>query len=218
MKLTLIYKLTLYALVGVFVISSCSGDNTNNPENGDLNNTFNNQESDFQNDAVLRIQDSLRNIGYNEEKLISGRFPNCYNFTPKYSELNNFLKISIGNNTDVAVKIMNAASDECIRFVYVNSGTSYKAKNIPEGIYYLKIAYGTDWFSRTKAGQCEGKFTKYALYKVGKDQMDYNVIEEVHEDKTHTSIPSFEVSLHIEISDTSSVLQTNTISEEEFNL
>lgn len=216
--MTLIYKLTLYALVGVIVISSCSEDNTNDPENGDLNNTFNNQESDFQNEALLRIRDSLRNIGYNEEKLSSGPFPNCYNFTPKYSEINNYLKISVGNNTDVAVKIMDSDTDECIRFVYVNSGTSYKAKNIPEGIYHLKIAYGTDWFSRIRAGQCEGKFTKYALYKIGENQMDYNITEEVSKDGIRTSTPYFEISLDIEISDTSAALQTNTISEEEFNL
>ena len=68
--MTLISKHALHTLIGVFVISSCSEDNTNDPENGDLNNTFNNQESNFfQNDALLRVQDGLRNIGYNEANL-----------------------------------------------------------------------------------------------------------------------------------------------------
>ena len=79
--------------------------------------------------------------------------PDCYNFKPIYSNIDNYLKVDVGNNTDVAIKVINAKTDVCIRFVYINSNSSFKITNIPEGIFYLKIAYGKDWYMKNENGK-----------------------------------------------------------------
>jgi hypothetical protein len=48
----------------------------------------------------------------------SGSTPDCENITPEYdNELENYLQIQVGNNTDVVVKMMRKSiyGDRCIR-------------------------------------------------------------------------------------------------------
>jgi hypothetical protein len=50
----------------------------------------------------------------------------------KKSKINNYLEVHVGGGTDVAIKVMNLETDKCIRYVFINSGSTYKIKNIPE--------------------------------------------------------------------------------------
>lgn len=146
----------------------------------------------------------------------SGSTPDCENISPEYDlELENYLKIQVGNNTDVVVKLMRKSNygDRCIRVVYVNAGDTFSMKNIPEGIYYLKIAYGNDYRQSIVDGKCYIKFIKSPIYEKGTETMDFNVIETSQK----ISVPYFELFLDVVITTNVNEFKTGNISEAEFN-
>lgn len=151
-----------------------------------------------------------------KRNLRSGTDPACENIKPyEKNELDNYLKISVGSHTDVVVKLMkinSVGNDVCISIVYVRSNESFSIKNIPEGNYFLKIAYGEDWRQKIENDTCYGKFMKWAVYEKGKDKLDFNRV--ITGDGY--SLPSFELSLDILIKPGIG-FPTNSISEEEFN-
>lgn len=156
----------------------------------------------------------------------SGVTPDCENIFPKYDfDLNNYLRIIVGSGTDVVVKLMKSSysGDECIRVVYVRSGDTYEIKNIPEGRYYLKIAYGKDYRQKIIDNQCHVRFVQFAEYEKGTDILDYHkqrqpnqiIGNQVYE---NWSIPSYELYLDILQSNTrGSNFNSRNISEAEFN-
>jgi hypothetical protein len=208
--------------------SSYSSAPDNRPSNGDLNNTFVDDpassstpetksstyvpeltsEQKFQQE-----KDKLIAEGWEETEVNNGQLPSCYNFVPKKSSINNYLEVHVGGGTDVAIKVMNLHTDKCIRYVFINSGSTYKIRNIPEGTFYLKIAYGKDWFSKVENGQCVGKFLRNPMYEKGDDIMDFNL--------QHTSdgynIPSFQLKLDVIATNTMNTFNSQDISESEFN-
>jgi uncharacterized protein YraI len=118
--------------------------------------------------------------GWEKKYYQSGVTPDCENVTPKYDyEIDNYLRISVGSGTDVVVKLMKKGSylDECIRIVYVRSGDTYEIKNIPQGRYYLKIAYGKDFRKKIIDNVCYVKFMKNAQYEKGIEILDFNLIK-----------------------------------------
>jgi fermentation-respiration switch protein FrsA (DUF1100 family) len=50
-------------------------------------------------------------------------------------------------------------------------------KNIPEGYYYLKIAYGKDYRKGIVNNQCQIQFTKDAVYEKGTETLDFNKVK-----------------------------------------
>jgi uncharacterized protein YgiM (DUF1202 family) len=151
----------------------------------------------------------------------TGQTPPCENIDYKYDySLNNYLKVNVQSKTDVVLKLMkksNYGRDICIRMVYIRSQDSYYIRNIPEGIYYAKIAYGNDLRKKTDGRECKIKFNKNATYHKGKDILNYHVEKEVIGNSIFTNVPSFELSLYVEESFFSDKFHTNTISEDEFN-
>lgn len=146
----------------------------------------------------------------------NGTAPNCENVQPLYDRaLDNYLRINVGSNTDVVVKLVKKGygGDKCIRLAYVRASESYDIKFIPEGVYYLKLAYGKDWRQKVVSGKCIGKFLKSALYEKGDDILDYN--------KEHTStghyLPSYELSLEVVEAQFFNEFESDEITEEEFN-
>ena len=140
--------------------------------------------------------------------------PSCYNFKPKTdNSIDNNLEINVGGGTDVVVKLMNVKSEKCIRYVFINSGSSYQIRNIPQGVYYLKIAYGKEWLSKIENNQCIGKFIRSPMYEKGEDIMDFTI------QKTYDgfSIPSFRLSLDVISSNLSNSFSSHNISETDFN-
>lgn len=192
----------------------CSGESpVNNPGNGELNESFNESDQNQKEERALAMKkDKMIADGWSEKKIVNGILPNCYNFNPKYSEIDNSLKISVGGGTDVAVKLMNLENDECIRYVFVNSGTTYEIKKIPEGKYYLKIAYGRDWLSRINDGKCIGKFIRNPIYEKGLDILDFNMVQT----SDSYSIPSFHLKLDVESTNVNT-FDSSHISDSEFN-
>jgi len=164
--------------------------------------------------------------GWEKKNYQSGVTPECENVTPKYDyELDNYLRINVGSGTDVVVKLMKKGyyEDECIRIVYVRSGDTYEIKNIPEGRYYLKIAYGKDYRKKIVDNICYVKFMKNAQYEKGSEILDFNKIKQPNERIGNNiyenwSVPSFELSLDVIVTKgTKSTFKSNDISEAEFN-
>lgn len=144
----------------------------------------------------------------------NGNIPNCSSFTPKYNyKLNNKLVISV-SMSDAAVKLVSQTTNRCIRFVFIKNGTTYTLKNIPEGLYYLKIAYGENWSVKTGDLVCKGHFTSNALYKRGDEILNYNIIRTTDGYR----IPSFSLSLSTTYTDDNSErFNTNQISSTDFS-
>jgi hypothetical protein len=168
------------------------------------------------------IQEDL--AGWEKFNYSTGNTPNCFNFSPRYDySLDNQLQVIVSANTDVVLKLINYNTGKCIRYVYIRSGTTFSIRNIPEGKYYTKIAYGRDWRQKVINGQCVGKFVHNALYKKGEDILDFNrvfegVIIEGEYEYTNYSIPSFSLSLDVTATDfDTNKYNTNAISEDEFN-
>jgi hypothetical protein len=164
--------------------------------------------------------------GWEKKNYQSGVTPDCENVTPKYDyDIDNYLRINVGTGTDVVVKLMKEADyiDECIRIVYVRSGETYDMKNIPQGRYYLKIAYGKDYRKKIVDGACFVKFMKNALYEKGTEILDFNLIQKPDERIGNNvyknwDVPSFELLLDVyQTYGSTNSFKASNISEEEFN-
>ena len=156
--------------------------------------------------------------GWDRKKYLTGETPDCENIIPEYdARLDNYLKVNVGSHTDVVVKLMRKNQNDvdiCIRIVFIRSNQSFNIINIPEGNYYLKIAYGKNWRQKIVDNQCFGKFMNNAHYEIGKQKLNYNLI---HKDNS-TTVPSFELLLDvIQTKTKKSNFNTSNISEEIFN-
>jgi len=163
--------------------------------------------------------------GWEKKNYTSGTTPECENVTPQHDfNLNNYLKINVGSSTDVVVKLMKigAYGDECIRIVYIRGGDSYEIKNIAEGKYYVKLAFGKDYRKKIINNQCQVKFMSNPLYEKGEDILDYNKVnkpDEIIGDNVYKrwSVPSYTLNLDVISSFRNNTFDSNKISEKEFN-
>lgn len=217
----------LFFIIGSIIrITTSESDLTtqyNTPNNGDLNKTFNHNEDSSKKPDLSKeltyeqkIQEDKNKLleeGWEEKELDNGQLPSCYNFIPQKSKIDNYLEVQVGSGTDVAIKLMNAQTEKCVRYFFINSNSTFKIRNIPEGIFYLKIAYGKDWFSKIDNGQCIGKFLRNQLYKKGDDYLDFNL---KYNDKGY-KIPSFKLTLDVIESKAINTFSSQSISENDFN-
>lgn len=143
-----------------------------------------------------------------------GEISGCNIIKYRYNRaLDNKLLITVGNNTSVAVKLINFTTDKCIRYVFINKSSTYSIKNIPEGKYYLKIAYGDDWTIMEGQSNCIGRFSRNSIFEKGQDILDYNI---VHEGRKY-QIPSFSLKLNIDTAGiNNNTFNTNKINENDF--
>jgi tetratricopeptide (TPR) repeat protein len=143
----------------------------------------------------------------------NGQLLGC-DVTPSYNKkLDNKLLITVGRNASVAVKLIRVNNSECIRYVFINKNSEYSIRNIPEGIYYLKIAYGNDWSKIRDQSECSGRFTKNTLFEKGEEILNFNL---VHSGNSY-KVPSFSLKLDVIISDDKmSTFNTDKINENDF--
>ena len=214
-----IYNLIVVLFLIIFEVG-CSNDTNEsqlpNPGNGDLNETFVDPDTGIASNTTpveFSETDRLLLEGWEEKSIQNGQLPSCYNFKPKRGSVSNYLEVSVGGGTDVSIKVMDINSEKCIRYVFINSGSTYNIRNIPEGRYYLKIAYGKHWVSKSENGKCIGKFTSNQLYEKGQDVLDYNL---QYTDGGY-SVPSFKLQLDVISTGTSNSFNSQNISETEFN-
>lgn len=206
-------------LVTAILVISCnqpSYNQENTPVNGDLNDTFVEQDTSAKLTTEQKYEEEKQKLiseGWEEQNIQNGQLSSCYNFKPRRGDIDNYLEVYVGSGTDVSIKIMNADTEECVRFVFINSGSTYTIENIPEGRYYLKIAYGKNWISKVEDGQCVGKFILNPMYEKGEDIMDFNREYSAE----GYNIPSFKLQLDVVSSGISNSFNSQNISENEFN-
>lgn len=141
---------------------------------------------------------------------ISGEFPSEYGVKPKYGQQDNYFDIEIGRGCDVALKIVDVATDKCIRYVFVPENTSVNIQMIPQGKYYLKLAYGKDWMEYAhNDGSIIGKFTENVSYDKSIDIFDFGK-------KNADSIVNYLLNINIVDNMLENNFNTVEISEEEF--
>lgn len=164
--------------------------------------------------------------GWEPIKHQSGDQPACINVTPLYNyEIDNYLKIKMGPGTDAVVKLMknDLTVPVCIRMAYVRGSDSFKMKNIPEGQYFLKIAYGNDFRQKIINNKCEVKFMNNAIYKKGDQILDFVRIKQpdrIIAGKVYESynVQSYELKLGVVVSkNMNDKFESNNISEFDFN-
>lgn len=215
-------NLFLFAIILIAALTSCqskdSSVNIPNPVNGDLTTTFTEQPSDqappTPEQALAEEKERLVQEGWQEGNISNGLMPSCYNFAPTSDRsIDNYLIINVGSGTDVAAKLMNQNTGTCVRYVFINSSTSYTIRQIPQGVYYLKLAYGKEWLSKIESNQCVGRFLKNPMYEKGTNILDFNFVSE----SNGYSIPSYEISLDVISSSVNNSFATSNISETEFN-
>ena len=146
----------------------------------------------------------------------NGNITGCINIRPLYDQsMENKLIISCGSNANVAVKLIDYLTDKTIRYVYINKNTTFTLTKIPEGKYYLKIAYGEKWGVAEGESNCKGRFTENSLCKKGTEILDYNLI---HFSDGSYQVPSFSLSLNVIFvkDDNSNKFDTDKISENDF--
>lgn len=144
----------------------------------------------------------------------NSEFIDCVGMKFRYNrELNNKLVISVGSQASVAVKLINITSNKCIRYVFVNKNSTFSIRNIPEGKYFLKIAYGDDWSVQKGKSLCTGRFARNQFFEKGSDVLDYNLI---YSDNGYT-VPSFSLKLDLVImGEHGNKFATNRIKENAF--
>ena len=207
-------------LLSIILLTSCNvqsdSNKENTPENGELNNTFVETSSTkglTPEQKYEQEKEKLISEGWQEQGIENGQLPSCYNFKPQKGNVDNYLEIYVGSGTDVSIKVMNLNTEKCVRYVFINSGSRYTIRNIPEGRYYLKIAYGKNWLSKVENEQCIGKFILNPMYERGDDIMDFNI---KHSAQGY-SIPSFKLELDVVSSGITNSFNSQNISESEFN-
>ncbi|MDI9357919.1 MAG: hypothetical protein QM528_03100 [Phycisphaerales bacterium] len=223
-----IISFLILILIGLGKCGVCGNDQSHSvPDkktaNGDLDNSFSVRDSQppmlSPEQKIQILKDSLIENGWKENDINNGALSPCYNYQPERSDIDNYLEVKVGGETDVVIKVINVETEKCIRYVYVNSGTTYQIKNIPEGRYYLKIAYGKDWISKVIDGKCIGKFIRNPFYKKGDNILDFNVEHIPTPRGEHVKTPSFSLSLSVKYGhgNDSNTFNSEGISENQFN-
>lgn len=140
----------------------------------------------------------------------AGELSKEYGVKNKYGQQDNYFDIQIGNGCDVAVKIVDATTDKCIRYVLVPENTTENIQMIPQGKYYLKLAYGKDWMEYDNGdGTLSGKFTSNVSYDRSVGVFDFGK-------KNSLKIFSYILQINVVNSNLQNNFETVDITEEDF--
>ncbi|WP_299184305.1 M56 family metallopeptidase [uncultured Aquimarina sp.] len=106
-------------------------------------------------------------------------------------KLDNYLKVSNGKKAELIVDIVSNENSEVVRTVYLPKNTDYYVRNIPGGIYHLRIVYGEGYEENLKDGKCELSFKNKLMEEKGQDILDFNIIT----NSKGINVPSYSITL-----------------------
>lgn len=154
-------------------------------------------------------QEQLMRDGWTYEELSDSELGEEYGVKPIYGIQDNYFDITMGRGYSVAVKIVDAQTNKCIRYAVVPENSTTTVTQIPQGRYYLKLAYGKDWMELQTDSMIIGKFTRNAFYERSRQVYDFgkkNSLQEINYD------------LRINVREAAGMnnFETAPISEEEF--
>lgn len=154
-------------------------------------------------------QNSLLSNGWEfPDTVENGELGEEYGVKPIIGLQDNYFDIEIGSGYDVAIKIIDASSNRCIRYVFVNENNTATINEIPQGQYYLKIAYGRDWMEKEDSIRL-GKFTYNAFYERSRNVFDFGK-------KNSQGIINYKLSLRVRKGIGENNFKTTPINEQEF--
>ena len=107
------------------------------------------------------------------------------------------------------VKVVDAETENTIRYVYVSENTKTTITEIPAGKYYLKLAFGYDWMNYDQGSIIRGKFSKSAYYQISNEIFDFGA-------KNTMNARSFSLKIHTNHDPNYTNFSTSEISEEQF--
>lgn len=169
------------------------------------------QENNSDSIELNSLQEQLIGEGWYLPKTVpEGELSKEYGVKSKFGQQDNYFDIEIGNGCDVAVKIVDASTDKCIRYVLVPENSSANVQMIPQGKYYLKLAYGKDWMEYDNGdGTIVGKFTKNVSYDRSVDVFDFGK-------KNSSNIVSYVLQINMMNTELQNNFGTIEITEEDF--
>lgn len=153
-------------------------------------------------------QEKLLHEGWTFKSMSNGEINN-HGIKPIYGLQDNYFDITMGESYNVAVKIVDAVTDKCIRYVYVCENSTTTISQIPQGRYYLKLAYGKDWMELSSDDGVVGKFTKNAFYEKSCQVYDFGK-------KNSKDEVNYELKINVRDEVGMNNFETKPISEEEF--
>lgn len=188
------------------------GSSTNTNAGSSSNNTSSPQA------AAIEVSREDKYSSWEKKTYKSGATPKSFNFKGKFDyKLDNYLKIKVGKNTEVVVKMYKMgktkSDDQLVRVTYINSNTTQFIRNVPEGEYYLKIAYGKDWRETMKNGKKFGTFTRNALYEKSQQVLNFNTVKT----SKGINVPSYNLALDLTSGGYTAGGADDNIDEDAFN-
>ena len=107
------------------------------------------------------------------------------------------------------MKIVNKATECCVRYVFVQENSTTTVSQIPQGEYYLKLSYGYDWMEYSNDGILKGKFTRNVVYEISQDVFDFGK-------KNSLQVINYSLKINVENSTLMNNFRTKEIGEAEF--
>ena len=189
-------KIFCLFIVGIVVVLSSCNNKTSSVKVDEVGNNS--------------LQENLIKEGWEFESPQGGELGDEYGVKPIYGVHDNYFDITIGEGCSVAIKIMDVTSGKCIRYVYVPENETVTVTEIPQGQYFLKLAYGKDWMENDTDSITQGKFTKKAFFE--KSTESYNFGK-----KNTGDFVNYSLKINVVDETTENNFTTVSISEDEFN-
>lgn len=187
-------KKILYSIFILSLLSSCSL--SENGKQGD-------------NNGVTPMQENLKLQGWEFYNPDGGQFDESMGVKPIYGLQDNYFDIAVGQGFSVAIKIVSLEEHKCIRYVFVPEGQTVTVNEIPQGKYYLKLAYGNDWMIKNEGNHTLGRFSKNAFYAKSTNIFDFGM-------KNSTRIVNYKLEINVVNGSAKNNFQTVVINETEF--
>ncbi len=169
---------------------------------------YDNESSKSDNEPTV-IEQQMEKEGWTSVSHENGELGKEFGIDNKYGLQDNYFDITIGKGFNVAIKIMDSESGKCIRYIYVSEVSTATINDIPQGKYYLKLAYGNNWMELQTDSITIGKFTKDNLYERSKDVYDFGK-------KNSTSIVNYQLKINVTENGTMNNFETIPITEKDF--
>lgn len=167
------------------------------------------QRADESTSILSAQQEKLLQQGWSQDRPDGGDLNADYGIEPVYGVQDNYFDIRIGKGCCVAVKIVNAETKQPIRYVYIPEEETVTVSQIPQGIYFLKLAYGNDWMELDEDSIKRGRFTRDVSYEKSASTYDFGK-------KNSQSFVNYTLEINVINGDTEHEFKTMPITEEEF--
>jgi len=188
-------KTNFLIIISTFIIASC----------------YNNSTTTEQVHQNSEYQEQLMREGWTFKQLSDNELNEEYGVKPVYGLQDNYFDITMGEGGNVAIKIVDVATNKCVRYAIVKEKSTTTISQIPQGQYYLKLAYGQDWMELATDSITIGKFTKNAFYEKSRDYYDFGK-------KNSQEQVNYELRINVKDATGLNNFETTPISEEDFLL